>query len=48
MREGRGTQFDADVLDQFLASLDEILEIGRTVSPGQVPEPGPGQALRQG
>ena len=33
MREGRGTQFDAEVLDTFLASLDDILAIGREVAP---------------
>jgi putative two-component system response regulator len=27
MREGRGTQFDADLLDLFLGSLDEVLAI---------------------
>jgi putative two-component system response regulator len=27
MREGRGTQFDADLLDLFLGSLDAVLEI---------------------
>ncbi|CAN5629924.1 response regulator [soil metagenome] len=27
MREGRGTQFDADILDLFLGSLDEVLSI---------------------
>jgi hypothetical protein len=35
MRAGRGTQFDAHVLDTFLESLDEILAIraGRTPAP---------------
>src|SRR5207253_3126488 len=34
LEEGRGTQFDPEVLDVFLGSLDEVLEIA-----GRVPEP---------
>jgi len=33
MLEGRGTQFDPDLLDSFLASMDEVLEIRDGASP---------------
>jgi putative two-component system response regulator len=45
MRDGRGSQFDPDVLDAFLESLDDVVAIASDVAPGQVSVPGTRQVL---
>jgi HD-GYP domain-containing protein (c-di-GMP phosphodiesterase class II) len=34
LEEGRGTHFDASILDAFLASLDDALEVQRAFVDG--------------
>jgi putative two-component system response regulator len=41
IRDGRGSQFDPDVVDAFLAGVDEFVEISRRFGDAPAPEPSP-------